>query len=135
MPKNKLTIGLQLIFAAMLLTGAILIGLAWVKPQTPIQIAPEAKVPAKQSALAAKTAQAPGPNLLEIPSLKIKAPFEFLGLNADLTIEVPKSPMSVGCYIYGAKPGETGPLVIVGHLDSAQGRAVFADLDKIKQDD
>ena len=38
----------------------------------------------------------------------------------------------MGWYIYGAKPGEIGAAVVVGHLDSTNGSAVFANLKNIK---
>lgn len=88
-----------------------------------------------QSISAIKASTTPNPSLLNIPSLKINAPFEFLGLNADQTIEVPKNDMSVGWFVYGAKPGEIGATVIVGHLDSIKGDAIFANLNKIKPGD
>ena len=43
--------------------------------------------------------------------------------------------MSVGWFVYGARPGETGTAVIVGHLDSPNGTAIFTDLNKIKKGD
>ena len=50
-----------------------------------------------------------------------------LGLNADRTIQVP--PLSnlnlAGWYKYGPAPGQAGPAVIVGHIDSTAGAAVF----------
>lgn len=82
-----------------------------------------------------KASTTPNPNFLSIPSLNINAPFEFLGLNANQTIEVPKNDMSVGWFVYGAKPGEIGAAVIVGHLDSIKGNAIFANLNKIKTGD
>jgi LPXTG-site transpeptidase (sortase) family protein len=88
-----------------------------------------------QSALAVKASGAHDPSLLTIPSLNLSAPFELLGLNPNHTIEVPKNNMGVGWFVYGAKPGEIGATVVVGHLDSVKGRAIFADLDKIKPGD
>ena len=50
-----------------------------------------------------------------------------LGLNADKTIQVP--PLAnlnlAGWYKYGPTPGQEGPAVIVGHIDSTAGAAVF----------
>jgi hypothetical protein len=72
------------------------------------------------------------PSSLVIPDLNLKAPFEPLGLNLSGSIEVPKNNWGVGWFVYGAEPGEIGPFVVVGHLDSSQGDAVFAHLNKIK---
>ncbi|MDR3642830.1 MAG: sortase [Candidatus Doudnabacteria bacterium] len=81
------------------------------------------------------TVNAPDPSLLSIPSLKLSAPFEPLGLNPDHTIAVPKNNMGVGWFVYGAKPGQNGAAIIVGHLDSASGPAIFASLQYIKPGD
>lgn len=66
------------------------------------------------------------PVSLSIPKLNINTTFEEpLGLNEDRTIEVPDSYDKVGWYKYGPTPGELGPAVILGHVDSYQGPAVF----------
>lgn len=76
------------------------------------------------------------PTVLSIPSLKLSGvAFESLGLAPDHTLEVPKDAAHVGWFTDGAKPGDIGPSVIVGHLDSVSGPAVFANLKKIKQND
>jgi sortase (surface protein transpeptidase) len=86
-------------------------------------------------AQAASFTSLPNPSLITIPSLQISAPFEDLGLNSDHTIEVPKNNMGVGWFIYGAKPGQLGSFVVVGHFDSLKGPAIFTKLKKIKSGD
>jgi LPXTG-site transpeptidase (sortase) family protein len=87
-------------------------------------------------ALITKTKNQPTPKLLSIPNIEVSAPFEILGLNANQTIEVPINPKSVGWFIYGAKPGEIGALIIVGHLDAPKKEAgVFVNLNKLKPGD
>jgi LPXTG-site transpeptidase (sortase) family protein len=88
-----------------------------------------------QPTLAIESSVAPDPTSLTIPSLNITAPFEPLGFNPDHSIEVPKNNFGVGWFIYGAKPGEVGAAVVVGHLDSVSGPAIFQNLNKIKQGD
>jgi LPXTG-site transpeptidase (sortase) family protein len=83
----------------------------------------------------AEASQAPEPFFLSIPSLEVTASFEPLGLNSDRTLEVPKNNMGVGWYIGGAKPGEVGASVVVGHVDSPEWDAIFANLHKIKAGD
>ncbi|MFG3316680.1 class F sortase [Streptomyces sp. NPDC048171] len=60
-----------------------------------------------------------------------------LGLNADGTIEVPSVAQAdrIGWYGKGVTPGETGPAVLVGHFDTANGPAVMKDVGKIKPGD
>lgn len=63
---------------------------------------------------------------LSIPKINLKTGFEEpLGVQADGSIEVPKGYTEVGWYKFGPTPGEVGPAVILGHVDSYQGPAVF----------
>ncbi|MCA9361504.1 class F sortase [Candidatus Kaiserbacteria bacterium] len=72
------------------------------------------------------------PTRLRIPKVNIDATFERpLGLNEDKTVEVPDSYTEVGWYKYGPTPGERGPAVILGHVDSYQGPAVFWSLGQL----
>ena len=72
------------------------------------------------------------PILLRIPSVNLMARFERpLGLNEDRTIQVPESFETVARYRYTPTPGEQGPAVILGHVDSYKGPAVFWPLKDI----
>ena len=75
----------------------------------------------------------PAPTRLAIPALRIDTPVVRLGLNPDNTIEVPTDPAEAGWYRNGPAPGEQGPAVILGHLDSATGPAVFYHLAALRQ--
>lgn len=76
------------------------------------------------------------PVRLRIPTLNIDTTFESaLGLNEDRSIEVPKSYEQVGWYQYGAAPGEIGPAVVLGHVDSYEGAAIFYHLGKLASGD
>jgi hypothetical protein len=77
-------------------------------------------------------AGASAPTRLTIPTLRVDTGLERLGLNPDGTIEVPKDPNQAGWYTNGPSPGEQGPAVILGHLDSATGPAVFWRLSSLK---
>lgn len=71
-------------------------------------------------------AQAPNPAVIRIPRINVEAPIIPLGLNDDGTIEVPDQPEEAGWWLGGPEPGETGPAVILGHVDSQEeGPAVF----------
>ena len=79
---------------------------------------------------------AAAPERLHIPRLALTATFtEALGLNEDRTIEVPESFASVGWYRYGPTPGELGPAVVLGHVDSYRGPAVFYSLGQLRPGD
>ncbi len=72
------------------------------------------------------------PVLLRIPSIGLVASFEEpLGLNADGTVKVPESFDKVGRYEHTPTPGEIGPAVILGHVDSFRGPAVFYSLGEV----
>jgi LPXTG-site transpeptidase (sortase) family protein len=55
-----------------------------------------------------------------------------LGLNPDDTLEVPSEPLRAGWYTGSPIPGERGPSVIAGHVDSREtGPAVFYRLGQV----
>ena len=68
------------------------------------------------------------PVRLRIASLGIDAPVGPVGKAADGTVEVPTRWEDVGWFDGGARPGEEGPSVLLGHVDSKAGPAVFARL-------
>ena len=73
--------------------------------------------------------QAPNPAVIRIPRLEVEASIIPLGLQEDGTIEVPEDPDQTGWWLGGPEPGETGPAVILGHVDSQEeGPAVFYHL-------
>jgi hypothetical protein len=73
------------------------------------------------------------PRWVRIPAIGVSAPVIRIGLNKDRTINVPKDFGDAGWYRYGPKPGESGPAVIVGHVDSKTGPAVFYRLRELKR--
>jgi len=73
------------------------------------------------------------PIRLKIPSIGVDAAVGRLGLNQDGTIEVPADFNQAGWYDKGPAPGETGPAVVLGHLDSLTGPAVCARLGSLRQ--
>ena len=71
------------------------------------------------------------PTRLDIPAIGVTSDLLQLGLNRDDTVEVP--PLSenapAGWYRHSPTPGELGPAVILGHVDSAEyGPGVFFEL-------
>jgi sortase (surface protein transpeptidase) len=65
------------------------------------------------------------PVWLTIPAIGVRAPVEELGLNPDGTLQVPASTTVTGWYTDSPRPGAIGSAVIVGHVDSRAGPAVF----------
>jgi sortase (surface protein transpeptidase) len=85
---------------------------------------PESQVPAQQPDLS--------PIAIRIPSIGVDSGLVRLGLNADNTLEVPSDFAVAGWYIYRAVPGEAGPSIIAGHVDSQTGPAVFFRLKELE---
>lgn len=76
------------------------------------------------------------PTLLRIPKLNIESKFvEPLGLDSVGAVGVPDSYEEVGWYKYSPTPGALGPAVILGHVDSSTGPAVFFYLGQLEPGD
>jgi sortase (surface protein transpeptidase) len=84
-----------------------------------------------QSRAVESTKHAP-PVAIKIPAIKVSADVINLGLNDDKTVEVPEDPAEVGWYSKGPKPGQFGSAVMLGHLDSKTGPAVFYKLKSLE---
>jgi Sortase domain len=83
-------------------------------------------VPGALPALAASN-----PVHLDVPAIKVSSDLLDLGLNPDGTLEVPPlaKDSRAGWFHGSPTPGQTGPAVILGHVDSAEyGPGVFFDL-------
>lgn len=65
------------------------------------------------------------PVRVRIPVIGVTSGLERLGRAADRSVEVPQDPQSAGWYAEGPRPGEVGPAVLLGHVDSRLGPAVF----------
>ena len=72
---------------------------------------------------------------LTIPRLKVATVLEGLRKNRDNSVQVPQDVARAGWYSLGAAPGEPGPAVILGHVDSKTGPAVFFGLDTLRKGD
>lgn len=91
-----------------------------------------APAPARTEAPAASPAAAPVPGApvstpvsIAIPSIAVSSDLIRLGLEEDRTVEVPQNADEAGWYELGTSPGQPGSAVILGHVDSTEGPAVF----------
>lgn len=75
----------------------------------------------------------PAPVRVEVPAVGISTDLEALGLADDGSIEVPDAWERAGWYTDGPAPGARGPAVILGHVDSTAGPAVFHRLRELDQ--
>ncbi|MGI8699933.1 MAG: class F sortase [Nocardioidaceae bacterium] len=62
---------------------------------------------------------------LVIPAIDLDVGLTTLGLNTDGTVQVPSNPSEPGWFDLGPTPGQRGSAVILGHVDSYEGPAVF----------
>lgn len=72
---------------------------------------------------------------LEIPAIDVRAHAIPLGRTASGALDVPGNWSVVGWWRRGAKPGEQGPAVLVGHVDSQTRPAIFHDLGELRYGD
>jgi sortase (surface protein transpeptidase) len=68
------------------------------------------------------------PVQLRVPAIGLQVSLSTLGLNTNGTVQVPTNIQQPGWYRLGPSPGQDGSAVILGHVDSYQGPAVFFKL-------
>jgi sortase (surface protein transpeptidase) len=68
------------------------------------------------------------PTALRIPAIGLQTTVVALGRNPDGSAAVPSATTFTGWYDLGPVPGEIGPAVIIGHVDSYTGPGVFFNL-------
>ncbi len=77
----------------------------------------------------------PIPVRLSIPRIRVVSSLDQLGRAADGTIQEPTKWDVAGWYARGPRPGEPGSAVILGHVDSKRGPAVFYRLRELRPGD
>ena len=75
------------------------------------------------------------PVRVEIPAIGVSSSLVRLGLNPDRTMEVPGDFQVAGWFTGAPQPGQLGPAVIAGHVDSRTGPAVFYRLRDLRPGD
>jgi sortase (surface protein transpeptidase) len=68
------------------------------------------------------------PVRLQVPRIGVDSSLVDLGIAADGTLQVPTDYARAGWLTSSPAPGQVGPAVIAGHVDSATGPAVFYKL-------
>ena len=77
----------------------------------------------------------PVPVRVEIPRIGVASSLDRLGRAPDGTVEEPTRWEVAGWYAPGTRPGDPGSAVILGHVDSKRGPAVFFRLRELRQGD
>ncbi|MFF7140234.1 class F sortase [Streptomyces nodosus] len=107
--------------------------------QAPVLAAPPALDPTGAASGATRTPPAlvvprPTPTRMVIPQIGVDAPFTALSLAASGHLNAPpvNNKNLVGWFKDGAAPGERGTSIVVGHVDTKTGPAVFVLLRTLK---
>jgi hypothetical protein len=83
-----------------------------------------------------RTYDEPAPPVrLQIPAIAVSTPLVRLGRLPDGNLQVPRDWDTAGWYDRGPRPGQPGPAVILGHVDSRTGPAVFYRLRELRPRD
>ena len=75
------------------------------------------------------------PARLEIPKIGVRTGLVPLGVEPDGALQVPTDFAVAGWYTLGPTPGQVGPAVVAGHIDSYRGPAVFFRLSALRPGD
>ena len=111
-----------------------------IEPPAAAPAAPETDTDPAQGEAAATPpdVQVAEPVSVTIPAIEVESELMRLGLNDDGTVEVPplEADDKAGWYERGPAPGEVGPAVLLGHVDSAEhGPGIFFDLGALQPGD
>lgn len=123
--------GVLLGAAAVLVLVAVQLSATSEEPFAP-QSAPAISATGSPVGAAQPAAPAARPEHLSIPSIGVATDLIRLGLNDDRTVEVPEDPARAGWFDLGPVPGQLGSSVVLGHVDSVSGPAVFHDLARLE---
>lgn len=105
--------------------------IAVAQPDTAIQ---QTEIPAEP--VVVKALSPSMPILVDIPAITVNAGIQKVGLLENGSIETPELFSNlVGWYEFGPTPGEMGPAVLVGHVDTYKGPSVFWELGNLKVND
>ena len=75
------------------------------------------------------------PVRLEIPAIGVSTPLVRLGLGAGGGMQAPGDFRTAGWFTGAAEPGQLGPALVAGHVDSRSGPAVFYLLHELRPGD
>jgi sortase (surface protein transpeptidase) len=75
------------------------------------------------------------PVALAIPAIGVHSALQPLARTPDGTLQQPSQWQEAGWYADGIRPGDVGPAVIAGHVDSINGPAIFYRLRELRPGD
>jgi sortase (surface protein transpeptidase) len=80
-------------------------------------------------------ASAAAPTQLIIPAIGVRTQLIPLSLRPSGALQVPDTTNVAGWFDDGPSPGQPGPAIIAGHVDSYKGPGVFFDLSQLRRGD
>jgi sortase (surface protein transpeptidase) len=127
--------GICLLVAGCLVVAGLTVTQPGPRRADPPATAPSAPAGASAGASTVGPPPAAGaPLRISIPAIGVDAAVVGVGLRADGAMEVPAVDRA-GWYRLGPRPGDPGPAVVVGHVDSRVGPAVFHRLRQLHRGD
>jgi LPXTG-site transpeptidase (sortase) family protein len=140
MRKNKkIFFIVSIIVLAVLFFGVVLVHAVFYAPveQTSLPVVSKilinqniAEIPVSTPVVLAPTPA--DPKQLRIPSIKVNAKIQYVGIAKNGKMATPNNFSDVGWFEYGTVPGNTGSAIIAGHVDNGLAfPAVFADLGNV----
>jgi hypothetical protein len=102
----------------------------------PVEVAEPKEAPGEElpEADTGEEASAP-PVAVQITRIDVRSALIDLDLDEDRRLEVPSDPDLAGWFVRGPRPGQPGPAVIAGHVDSRRGPGVFHRLRELEPGD
>jgi LPXTG-site transpeptidase (sortase) family protein len=104
-------------------------------PETPVPAPSWSAAQQVATALPQDTRDYQDPVDVKIPKIGVRSGIEQLATDAKGVLVPPKEPAEAGWFAAGTQPGDPGPAVIAGHVDSKTSAAVFTRLGELKRDD
>lgn len=121
------------VFITLGLLGSVYFGMNSLKsPAAPIVYSPPAPQIIETTPAKPNTLKRSEPVHLRIPGVGIDTSLIQVGRKDDGSMQVPEPASVAGWYRHSPTPGELGPSIIVGHVDSLTGPAVFWRLGELK---
>lgn len=105
------------------------------RPTVPVVVPIESPGTDGASATSSPTATDARPVSIDIPAINLHSTLQTLGLDATGALEPPTNLTQAGWYTGSPVPGQNGPSVIAGHVDSFAGPAVFFNLKSLNAGD
>lgn len=107
------------------LQGGVAVAYSTLDDPRPVNVGVDQSVLSPPVAARPPAGPQPPPVAIEIPSIGVRSELVTLGVDPTGMLEAPKDATLAGWWAAGPAPGADGAAVVVGHLDSRSGPAVF----------